>query len=357
MSFDRSTFRFSRRASALACAALVPLSAALAPLPAPAAETTLKALGYTSNLYLWPMEEKFYAELPAATGDLVAIEAVPHDLASLKGPEVLSMLQDGTLQIAAQNISYMAGEDPRFEALDLAGVTLTAEEARKATEAYKPVLSSVMEEKFNTHLLGLAPMPSQIFWCREAIGGLNDLAGKKIRVFNSTLSDFVEGAGGTTVTIPFVEVIPAMQRGVADCAVTGTASGNSANWFEVTDYLYPMNVGWSMVFWAANKATWDGLSPEAQAALTEQYGKLEDMAWAEQVKRDADAISCSTGGACEFGKPAKMTLVPVSEADMEKHASIIKDFVLPNWSKRCGEACTAEWYATVGAAIGLEPAK
>ncbi|MGY9047135.1 MAG: TRAP transporter substrate-binding protein [Rhodobacterales bacterium] len=333
----------------------MPLTVTLAPLSAQAAETKLKALGYTSNLYLWPMEEAFYAELPAATGDLVEIEAVPHDLAGLKGPEVLSMLQDGTLQIAAQNISYMAGEDPRFEALDLAGVTLTAEDARKATEAYKPVLSAVMEEKFNTHLLGLAPMPSQIFWCRTEIGGLNDLSGKKIRVFNSTLSDFVAGAGGTTVTIPFVEVIPALQRGVADCAVTGTASGNSANWFEVTDFLYPMNVGWSMVFWAANKETWDGLSPETQAALSEQYAKLEGMAWEEQVKRDVDAIACSTGGECSYGKAANMTLVAVSDADMAKHAEIIKDYVLPNWSERCGADCTAEWYATVGAAIGLAP--
>ncbi|MGQ0535176.1 MAG: ATP phosphoribosyltransferase, partial [Methanobacteriota archaeon] len=39
--------------------------------------------------------------------------------------------------------------------------------------------------------------------------------------FNKTLTDFVEGIGGTTVTIPFADVVPAMQRGVADCGVTG----------------------------------------------------------------------------------------------------------------------------------------
>jgi len=334
----------------LACTAVMPLSGQ-------AADTKLRALGYTSNLYLWHLEEAVYAGIAEATGDLVEIEAVPHDLVGLKGPEVLSMLQDGTLQIASQNISYMSGEDPRFEALDLAGVTLTPEDAFKAAEAYKPVISALMAEKFNTHLLGLAPFPSQVFWCRTEIGGLSDLEGKKVRVFNSTLSDFVNGAGGTTVTVPFVEVIPAMQRGVADCAVTGTSSGNSANWFEVTDYLYPMNVGWSMVFWAANKDTWDGLPQEAQESLTEQFGKLEGMAWDEQKKLDADAISCSTGGECVYGKSANMTLVPVTDADMEKHVAIIQDYVLPNWSERCGEECTREWYATIGAAIGLGAAE
>ncbi|PZX10663.1 TRAP-type C4-dicarboxylate transport system substrate-binding protein [Palleronia aestuarii] len=325
-------------------------------VPAEAQGTEIRAIGYTSNLYLWTeLEEEFYSQtLPEAAEGLISIEAVPHDIAGLKGPEVLSMLQDGTLQIAAQNLSYMAGEDPRFEAIDLAGLTQTAEDAKKAVDAYRPVLTQVMSEKFNTHLLGLAPVPSQVFWCRDALEGLADLQGRQIRVFNATLSDFVEGVGGTTVTMPFVEVIPALQRGVADCAVTGTSSGNSARWFEVTDYLYPMNVGWSMVFWAANKDLWDGLSAEQQDVLTEQYAELEAAAWEMQQIQDSDAVSCSTGGACELGVEAQMTLVPVTDTDMQVHETIIRDYVLPNWADRCGADCVQEWNETVGAALGIE---
>lgn len=329
---------------------------ALAAIPAAhAAETEIKAIGYTSNLYLWDMEKAFYeGDFKEAAGGLVSIEAVPHDLAGLKGPEVLSLLQDGTLQLAVQNLSYMAGDDPRFEGLDLAGVTLTNADARKATDAYKPVLARVMEEKFNTHLLGLAPLPSQVFWCSDVIGGLSDLTGKKIRVFNATLSDFVAGLDGTTVTMPFVEVIPALQRGVADCAVTGTSSGNTARWFEVTSSIYPMNVGWSMAFWAANKDLWDGFSPEVQTLLTEQYAILEESAWQAQIEQDEDALSCSTGGPCKMGVEAQMTLVDVTDADRAKREEIVQDFVLPQWAERCGEDCVKEWNETVGAAIGVE---
>ena len=42
------------------------------------------------------------------------------------------------------------------------------------------------------------------------------------RVYSTTLGDFVEGAGGVSVTIPFAEVVPALQKGVADCGITGT---------------------------------------------------------------------------------------------------------------------------------------
>ncbi|ADO41794.1 TRAP transporter substrate-binding protein [Ketogulonicigenium vulgare] len=339
------------RATALAAGALGAMG-----LPA-VAQTEIRAIGYTSNLYLWGMEEAFYTgPFAEAAGDLVRIEAIPHDLAGLRGPELLALLQDGTLQIASQNISYMAGDDPRFEALDLSGVTLTNADARLATDAYRGVLADVLSERFNVHLLGLAPLPSQVFWCRDVISGLDDLAGKKIRVFNATTSDFVNAVGGTTVTMPFVEVIPALQRGVADCAVTGTSSGNTARWFEVTQSVFPLNVGWSMVFWAANKDAWDGFSPEVQAFLTEQYGILEAEAWEAQIVQDLDALSCSAGGECNLGVSASMTVVPVSDADAARAAEIVQAAVLPNWASRCGADCVAEWNGTVGAAIGIEAA-
>jgi len=331
------------------------LAAVAASAPA-LAEETLNAIGYTSNLYVWTeLEKPFYEEtLPAAGEGVVSVEAVPHDLAGLKGPEVLGLLQNGTLQIASQNLSYMAGDDPRFEGIDLAGLSLTVEEAKKAADAYQPVLERIMKEKFNTHLLGIGPLPAQVFWCREPIGGLADLEGKKIRVFNATLSDFVAGLDGTTVTMPFVEVIPALQRGVADCAVTGTMSGNSARWPEVTSHLYPMNVGWSMIFWAINDDLWESLPQEARDILSEEYAALAQASWEMQPGYDREGIDCSTGGECTIGNAADMTLVPVTDADMERHSRILNDFVLPAWAERCGAACIEEWNATVGAALGVE---
>ncbi len=318
-------------------------------------QTNLRAIAYTSNLYPWfDVEKKFYeTDLPAASGGRVRIEAMPHDLAGIRGPEVLGLLQNGTLQIAAQNLSYMAGDDPRFEGIDLAAFAITHEEVKKATEAYRAVLERVALEKFNTRLLGIAPLPSQVFWCRAPITGLADLKGKRVRVFNATLSDFMAGVGGTTITMSFVEVIPALQRGLADCAVTGTTSGYSAKWPEVTTHLYPLTVGWSMIFWAANNDTWRRLAPPVQAFLVEQYRKLEEASWEAQAKYDAQGVACATTGPCTLGAPGRMTLVPVSDADQAERTRILNATVLPNWARRCGRACAEEWNNTVGAALNL----
>jgi hypothetical protein len=51
---------------------------------------------------------------------------------------------------------------------------------------------------------------------------------------------------------------------------------------------------------------------------------------------------------------ASMTLVPISDADKEKHAQMMQDVVLVEWAKRCGKECAAEWNATVGEVVGLE---
>lgn len=357
-----ATQRLSRlvRSLALGAACLVGTMLGNGPGISPAhaqqlPQTNLRAIAYTSNLYLWfEVEKKFYeTDLAAASGNRVRIEAMPHDLAGIRGPEVLGLLQNGTLQIAAQNLSYMAGDDPRFEGIDLAGFAITNEDVKKATEAYRGVLQRVALEKFNTRLLGIAPLPSQVFWCRAPITGLADLKGKRVRVFNATLSDFMAGVGGTTITMSFVEVIPALQRGLADCAVTGTTSGYSAKWPEVTTHLYPLTVGWSMVFWAANENTWRGLNPAVQGFLTEQYRKLETAAWDAQARYDAQGVACATSGPCTLGAPGRMTLVPVSAADQAERTRILNTAVLANWAKRCGRACTEEWNATVGTALNL----
>ena len=52
--------------------------------------------------------------------------------------------------------------------------------------------------------------PETAGWFRTPITSLDDLEGKKIRVYSTTLGDFVEGVGGSAVTIAFAEVVPAL---------------------------------------------------------------------------------------------------------------------------------------------------
>nr|HMN88193.1 TRAP transporter substrate-binding protein [Bauldia sp.] len=276
------------------------------------------------------------------------------DQAGVDNAAILRLLKLGGMDIGTTEQNRLAADDPRFEGCDLAGLTLTIDDVRKACGAYRPVLDRLLQENWNAKLLYLGIAQQQVFWCRAPIGSLADLRGKKVRVYNKTIVDFLEGIGATGVSIPFPEVVPSLQTGVIDCGVTGTLNGNTAGWGEVTTHQYLASLGWGVRFTAINLDTWNRLDPKVQAFLVDQYASYEDKVWATMKEAAADAGRCNAGEEpCEFGKPAKLTLVPVGEADLPEIRRVIDESVLKNWAARCGEACTAEWNATVGQALGL----
>ncbi|MGH6899466.1 MAG: TRAP transporter substrate-binding protein [Geminicoccaceae bacterium] len=336
-----------------AVAGLLAAPAGAAELP----ETTVKAIGLNSKTIVsFGDEVPFWSEtVPEASGGKITAEFAPIDLAGIKDPQIMRMTTLGVTDFGAGDISKMAGDDPVFEGCDLAGLALDIETARAACEAWAPVMGRVMEEKFNTRLMALGTNPPQVFWCRDELSGIDDLRGRKVRVFNKTIADFINAVGGTTISMPFAEVVPALQRGVVDCAVTGTLSGNTAGWPEVSDYIYPLYMGWSINYQGVNLDAWNGWPEEVRAFFTEQFDALEDRMWETAAKATADAENCNFGKEpCEMGKMADMTLVPISDADRDKHEELMQDVVLVEWARRCGEDCAAEWNDTVGQVVGLQ---
>jgi TRAP-type C4-dicarboxylate transport system substrate-binding protein len=343
-------------AGALAAITLtLPLQAAAEDFP----KVNLKISGgnQTQNMFQRVYKPFFTEELPAKTNGSITATFGSLEELGLRGPEVLRLLRQGVFDISEGTLSYMAGEDPRFDGLDLPGVTLDIATQRKAADAYRPILAKVMEEKYNTKLLSMSPIAVQVFYCKGDVSALESLRGKSVRTFNRSMSQLVEGAGGSTVNLPFAEVIPAMQRGVAQCAVTGTSAGNTARWWEVSDHLYMLPMGWSMTFFGANLRNWARLDEKARTFLEKLFADLENRMWAQAESDIQDGVNCNTGkGECKDGIVAhpKMTLVEVSEADRATAQKILRERVLTDWATRCGAECVAQWNASVGKLVGLE---
>jgi len=253
------------------------------------------------------------------------------------------------------DISKMAGDDPRFEACDLAGLTLDPDKARMACDAYRGVIDRQMQKNWNVKLLAFGGNTPQVFWCRDVVSGLAGLKGKKIRVFNNTMRDFLAGVGASAVSMAFAEVVPALSAGVVDCGVTGSLSGNTAGWAEVTKSIYPMSLGWSINVLAVNLDSWKRLDPKVQAFITEQTKAYEEKMWRTIKTTTAEADNCNSGiQPCTMGKLAKTTIVPVKPEETETHKKLVEGAVLAGWAKRCGAECAKEWNDTVGKALGLK---
>lgn len=308
--------------------------------------------GWSSAGYYTDFEVPFWTQrLPEVSGGRVAATITSLDAAGLKGPEVFRLMRMGVIDFGTSALGYVAGDDPANEGTDLAGVALDIETERNVLEAYRPELEKLYQEKYGIRPLLFYPAEAQVFWCNTPVVGLDDLKGLKVRTGNRTVADFVTAAGATTVTMPFGEVVTSLQRGVIDCAVTGTFSGNAAGWAETATHLYPLVMGWSPFMYAVNQKIWDELPADVQAILTEELARFEDDLWAAAARRSDEGLTCSTGGECSFGKPFDMMLVPVTPKDDARRREIVRDVVLPAFRDRCGEACFDDWQARVGALV------
>ncbi|MCF3933604.1 TRAP transporter substrate-binding protein [Acuticoccus sp. M5D2P5] len=311
----------------------------------------------TQNQFRYIQEPFFNTELSEASGGKVTTTFGSLDDLGMQGPEVLRLLGLGMFDISEGTLSYMAGEAPAFEALDLPGLTSDIKAQRQMADAFRPTLEKEMMERFNVKLLSMAPIALQVLYCSKPVSDLSDLNGLTVRTFNRAMAELVEGLGAKSVNIPFAEVVPALERGVADCAITGTSAGNTARWWEVTDHLVVLPMGWSMTFFAANANNWGRLSEETQAFLTEQFAGMEDRQWAQAEADIQDGINCNTAeGECKDGIVADpaMTLVELSDEDIAHANQILNEAVLTGWAERCGEDCVSAWNGTAGAVLDIE---
>lgn len=317
----------------------------------------VKAVGLNGTTVVSTRDEvPFWTKtIPDASGGKITADIVPVDRSGIKDFQMMRMGKLGVTDFGAGDISKMAGDDAVFEGCDLAGLTLSPDKARAACEAWKPTLAKAMSERFGIKLLALGANPPQVFWCREPMTGLKDLKGKKIRVFNKTMNDFITAIGGTTVSMAFAEVVPALQRGVVDCAVTGSLSGNTAGWAEVSSHLYPLSLGWSINYQSVSEGSWAKWSPETQKFFLAQFDTFEDKMWATVGTATSEGLTCNVNKEpCTIGKLVSMTIVPVSEADQTLRKELMESTVLVEWGKRCGKPCVEEWNKTVGPIVGLQ---
>ena len=314
-----------------------------------------KVVGTWGNLASWQdLEQPFWNEsLPAASDGKLTGTAIPITEAGLKGTEVMRLLNQRVFEVAHGLGSYVAADNPAIEGVDLSSIAPDFSTMRSIADAYRDTMDKSFRDTYGATILSLHPWPASMIYCTQPIASISNLKGRKVRVHSATLADFVEGAGGVTVTLPFAEVVPALERGVADCAITDPVSAYNAKWHEVINHVFPLRVGYSITFTAINTALWDSLDEETRSVMSAAFKKFENKGWADAEAKEAMGVACLTGGDCPFGEAGKAVLAEPTEADMATRQVILDEFVLPRWLDRCGAECAATWNATAGAAAGL----
>jgi len=343
--------KFDKKIASLICAGFL-FSCSLAT----AQTNQLHVVGSWNSLTLFKNFEKpFWTEtVPQELGIKTSMTSLGQ--VKLKGPAVVRQMSMGVFDVVHTVADYIVSDSPDLAGLDLPGVTTDIETAKKTVEAYRPTLEKYLKRDFDVKLLSVVPYPAQVLFSRVPIKGLDDLKGKKIRASGWTTSEFVTALGATGVTMSFSEVPQSLQRGVVDCAITGSLSGYSAGWGEVSKYIYPLPVGgWDYVIGIISMNSWNSLSKEQQDKLqTLIHEKLEEPGWAVTARETKEGVDCLTGKTCPHGEAQNLIEVPVTDEARTKVKKVLINNVLPALAKKVTPGTISTWNETIGKVVGIQ---
>ncbi len=308
--------------------------------------------GYFSNYpkHEGPFWNQHIAEV---TGGEIVGEIKPQDELGLRGFEIMRLLKNGVFDFAFGLPAYAMQESEIFEGADLSSLVQNITVQKRVADTYFPTLERAFAEKYNAKLMMLYPFPSQMIWCKSPVNSIADLKGKRIRVFLTTLGDFVEGIGAIPVSVPYHDVPNALATDRVDCVITGTMSAYTAQLYKVTPYGFTLRVGWGLAFGAMNMNKWNLLSEAQKTLLQKEISQLTENMWQETATEDAIALACLSAGPCSIGETGNMTLVKPSDADLVSRDKVAAGVILPRWAERCGPECAANWNRTVGTILHL----
>ena len=139
-----------------------------------------------------------------------------------------------------------------------------------------------------------------------------------MRSFTPSMATLIEQLGATPVSMPFSEVYPSLQRGVANCGVTSPTSGNTGKWPEVTTHFLPLSVSGSVQGHFMNLDYWKRFTPAQQQKIHDarlQADGRPDVGARRARSTTTRPTATSAREPCKEDTKFKMTLVDVAPPD------------------------------------------
>jgi TRAP-type C4-dicarboxylate transport system substrate-binding protein len=308
-------------AAATAAAALVlalPAAAAAAPQ-----QTYLMKIS-TPTIHDIPdtWARNYGAALEKDSGGRIKVQVYPaSQLGSI--PRQIEGTQFGSIQCEVVPPEFMVGLDPRFEVMAAPGLVDSQAHGQRVAADPK-VLKLMLSLGANKGLHGAGLFmaePSELI-TRDPVRHLADLKGKKIRIFASQFQSVAfERLGVTPVAMTLGDVLPAIQQGAIDGAITGI--GPIAGFHMVDAAKYVTQIGQPAIFIIAeiNKKWYESLPKDLQKIVDKDAAEqsLAINSFAVKAVKEAEASFTSGGGQL-------ISLPPDEQASMLKTlASVAPD--------------------------------
>ncbi len=285
------------------------------------------------NLPPCVLMQAYYApNLAKRTNGQVQISVVSLVELQVGGPDTLTQVSDGTLDMVNIFTGYVAGELPALEVQSLWGSAPDWETSYATLTLLADDIDRIMlEATGGSHVLNRNWFAGsdQWFYSKQPLSSVEDFDGLKIRTNSSSMSDFIAGMGGEPTFKSIAELYTSLDRGFVDSAVYGALLAASARLHEITDFMAGPVIGFGYTNNVINKDVWNGIPEDLQQIMIEEGAKseLEGLRLAPFQNVAAVAINQQLGT-----QP-----VPFS-AETQQHIQtvVLPEYVIPGWLRRLG---------------------
>ena len=261
----------ARSVAVFAAATAVVLATALTLGTAPAqdkAPYVMKISLAAINEALHQFAKDYAALIEKDSGGRIKPEIYPaSQLGSI--PRQIEGVQFGAIQCVVTPPEFYSGIDERYEVMAAPGLVNGLEQAQKLT-ADPQVLKLMLGLGAEKGLHGVAlftSQPSSII-AKIPVRHLADLKGKKLRVFASQFQSVAfSRLGATPVAMTLGDVLPALQQGAIDAAVSGSVVFSAMHYQDAAKYI--TDIGQPVVFGLAaiSKKWYDALPADLQQVI------------------------------------------------------------------------------------------
>ena len=184
-------------------------------------------------------------------------------------PRQIEGVQFGAIQCAVIPPEFFVGIDERFEVMAAPGLVNSMEEGQRV--AADPEVLRLMlglGAGKGLHGVGLFIAQPAVVISRTAIRHLVDFQGKKIRIFASDFqSEAFKRLGVTPVAMTLGDVLPAIQQGAIDGAVTGIGVLTKMHFQDAAKYVTATNQPAIFLIVEVSQKWYDSLPKDLQKIL------------------------------------------------------------------------------------------
>jgi TRAP-type C4-dicarboxylate transport system substrate-binding protein len=222
------------------------------------------------------------------TGGAVKMTVHPGGALGIRANESLRAVEDGAVPMAEYALFQNVGDLPILGIESIPFLIQDYAQLRQMHDLVRPRWEEELEKR-NQKALYIVPWPSQNFFTKDPVDGIDDLSGVRFRTYDANTATMITRLGAVPLQMNSPDIVPALATGKLDAVMTSGTTAAAQKYWEFLNHTYTTNHLWASNAMAVNLDVWNELTAEQQAAIEGIAAEMEPEFWtiseSEHTKR------------------------------------------------------------------------